>query len=147
MWATGGTETYYCSERTFADQNLRLATLVHENVLAALRKVGYESPDRGVKIGHEPAYPGDPGHHLMMLGPVDDIIVRSSNMPGVLSEPLFITCDVEAELVQREDVQEVLAEAYADAITAFFEVKASRERATGAAAQGGPLLLANCTTE
>ena len=119
--ATGGTETYYCSERPFADKNLRLASLVHENVLAALRRVGYESSDRGLKIGHEPAYPGDPGRHLMMLGPVDDVIVRASEMPGVLSEPMFITCDVEAALMQREDVQEALAEAYAGAIAAFFE--------------------------
>ncbi len=119
--ATGGIETYYCSEREFADQNLLLANLVHENIIAAMKQFGYELPDRGVRIGHEPTYPGDPGGHLMVLGPVDDVIVRASQMPGILSEPMFITCDAEAELMQREDVQDALAQAYADAVVAFFE--------------------------
>ncbi len=122
LWrATGGTETYYCPDRPFGDRNLRLATLVHQNVLAALRSVGHEPSDRGVLIDHAPAYPGDPGHHLMILGPKDEIIVRPSNMPGVLSEPIFITCDAEAYLIVREDAQEALAQAYVDAIVQYFK--------------------------
>ncbi|MCL6430259.1 MAG: N-acetylmuramoyl-L-alanine amidase [Anaerolineae bacterium] len=122
LWrATGGTETYYCPDRPFGDRNLRLATLVHQNVLAALRSVGHEPSDRGVLIDHAPAYPGDPGHHLMILGPKDEIIVRPSNMPGVLSEPIFITCDAEAYLIMREDAQEALAQAYVDAIVQYFK--------------------------
>jgi N-acetylmuramoyl-L-alanine amidase len=122
LWrATGGTETYYCPDRPFGDRNLRLATLVHQNILAALRSVGHEPSDRGVLIDHAPAYPGDPGHHLMILGPKDEIIVRPSNMPGILSEPVFITCDAEAYLVMREDVQDALAQAYVDAIVQYFK--------------------------
>lgn len=122
LWrATGGTETYYCPDRPFGDRNLRLATLVHQNILAALRSVGHEPSDRGVLIDHAPAYPGDPGHHLMILGPKDEIIVRPSNMPGILSEPIFITCDAEAYLITREDVQDALAQAYVDAIVQYFK--------------------------
>jgi N-acetylmuramoyl-L-alanine amidase len=118
---TGGIETYYCPDRPFGRQNLRFATLVHEHILAAIRAYGYDLDDRGLRIDHEPASPGSPGRHLMILGPVDDVIVRASQMPGVLSEPMFITCDAEAELMQWEEVQEILAQAYVDAIVAFFE--------------------------
>jgi N-acetylmuramoyl-L-alanine amidase len=41
-------------------------------------------------------------------------------MPGALSEPFFITCDAEADLMRKPGVQELLAEAYADAIDAYF---------------------------
>ncbi|MDI7277991.1 MAG: N-acetylmuramoyl-L-alanine amidase [Anaerolineae bacterium] len=122
LWrATGGTETYYCPDRPFGDRNLRLATLVHQNILAALRRLGHEPSDRGVMIDHAPAYPGDPGNHLMILGPKDEIIVRPSNMPGILSEPVFITCDAEAYLIIREDAQDALAQAYVDAIVQYFK--------------------------
>ena len=117
---TGGTETYYCPDRPFGDRNLRFAQLVHQNILDALRKLGHEPSDRGVIIDHAPAYPGDPGHHLMLLGPKDEIIVRPSNMPGVLSEPVFITCDKEAYLIARDDAQEVIADAYVAAIVQYF---------------------------
>lgn len=119
--ATGGIETYYCPDRPFGEQNLRLANLVHENIIAAMAEFGYDLPDRGVRIDHEPFFPGDTENHLMILGPVDDVIVRASEMPGILSEPVFITCDAEAELVQREDVQDALAQAYADAIVTFLQ--------------------------
>lgn len=122
---TGGIETYYCSERPFSDQNLRLANLVHRNIIAAAKQFGYDLDDRGVRVGHEPAWPGDPGGHLMVLGPVDDVIVRSSNMPGILSEMMFITCDAEADLMRRDDVQDALAQAFADAVVTFFEEEAT----------------------
>ncbi len=118
--ATGGTETYYCPDRPFGEKNLRLATLVHQNLLATLARVGDEVSDRNIHIDHEIAYPGDPGHHLMILGPKDEIIVRPSNMPGMLSEPMFITCDREAALMARDDVQDALAQAYVDAVVAYF---------------------------
>ena len=118
--ATGGTTTYYCPDRTFADRNLRFANLVHAEVLATVRRFGHEPTDRGVLPDHSLAAPGDAARHLMILGPVDRVIKRASQMPGVLSEPLFITCDVEAALMVREDFQEALADAYVRAIVAYF---------------------------
>jgi N-acetylmuramoyl-L-alanine amidase len=117
---TGGTETYYCPDRPFGDRNLRFAELVHQNILDTLARLGDEVSDRHIHIDHEIAYPGDPGHHLMLLGPQTDIIARPSNMPGVLSEPVFITCDREAYLVARDDAQEALADAYVAAIAQYF---------------------------
>ncbi len=118
---TGGTETYYCPDRPFGKQNLRLAQLVHQNVLATLAKLGDKVSDRGVIIDDAPAYPGDTGGHLMILGPANDIITRSTNMPGILSEPVFITCDREAALVQQPAAQDALAQAYADAVVQYFK--------------------------
>ena len=119
--ATGGTTTYYCPDRPFGDQSLRFATLVHEKVLAMLRAWGHEPTDRKVLIDHAPAVPGDPGGHFVILGPVDEVIKQASQMPGCLSEPLFITCDAEAALMIRPDFQDTLAQAYTDAIVAYFE--------------------------
>jgi len=117
---TGGTTTYYCPDRPFADRSLRFATLVQEQVLATLRRFGYESVDRGVAADHELADGTSDGVHLVMLGPVDKVIKEATQMPGALSEPLFITCDAEAALMARSDVQDALAEAYANAIEAYF---------------------------
>jgi N-acetylmuramoyl-L-alanine amidase len=116
---SGGTETYYCAKRTFSKDNERLANLVHRHILSALVGVGYQPLDWGVLPDEVLAEPGDERQHLMVLGPEDTVIVRASQMPGVLSEPLVITCDAEAALMQRPDVQDALAQAYVDAILAY----------------------------
>ncbi len=117
----GGTTTYYCADRPFADRNLRLATLVHQEVLAAIRSFGYEPADQGVIDDHLLQTPTGKGEHLYILGPHDNVITRPSLMPGVLSEALFLSCEHEAALLARADFRAALAEAYADAIAAYFE--------------------------
>jgi len=119
--ATGGTTTYYCPDRPFAERSLRFATLVQEQVLATLRRFSYEPVDRGVVVDHELADGSSDGMHLVMLGPVDHVIKEATQMPGVLSEPMFITCDPEAALMQRDDFMDALAEGYVEAIEAYFE--------------------------
>jgi len=119
--ATGGTETYYCPDRPFGDDNLRFATLVHENILAAIKGLGLQANDRNVRIDNNE--PGDMGRHLVILGPQNDIIKIATNMPGALSEPMFITCDAEAAALQRPEVLDALADAYVKAIVTFFEEK------------------------
>ena len=119
----GGTTTYYCADRPFAEQNLRLATLVHQEILAAIRSFGYEPADLGVIDDHQLETPTGQGQHLYILGPHDAVITRPSEMPGCLSEPLFITCEDEAALLAQADFREALAEAYANAITAYLEAE------------------------
>lgn len=116
----GGTQTLYCAERPFGEDSHRFACLVHEKLLVALRKVGYESRDRGVMCDADLKVPGAKGAHLILLGPRTERISIPSQMPGVLSETLFVTNDVEAELLRRADVQDALAGAYAEAIDAYF---------------------------
>jgi len=116
----GGTETLYCAERPFAEASYRFACLVHEEVLRALRESGYEPRDRGVLRDEHINVPGAKGKHLLLLGPKTDRIAIPSEMPGVLSETLFVTNDTEAELLQRLDAQDALAAGYAKAVDAYF---------------------------
>lgn len=118
--ATGGATTYYCPDRPFAERSLRFATLVHEQVLATLRRFGHDPIDRRVVVDHELVDGTSDGVHLVMLGPVDHVIKEATQMPGVLTEPMFITCDAEAALMQREDFMDALAEGYVEAIEAYF---------------------------
>lgn len=115
----GGTTTYYCADRPFVDRNLRLATLVHEKVLAAIRSFGYEPADQGVIDDHLLQTPTGKGEHIYILGPHDRVITRPSQMPGALNEALFLTCEPEAALLARADFRAALADAYADAIVAY----------------------------
>ncbi|MBI5955779.1 MAG: N-acetylmuramoyl-L-alanine amidase, partial [Chloroflexi bacterium] len=60
-----GTQTYYCRERPFAEQNRRLALLVQASMLRNLRSVGYLPRDRGAK---EDRSIGKPYGHLFTIG-------------------------------------------------------------------------------
>ncbi|MHB0858834.1 MAG: N-acetylmuramoyl-L-alanine amidase family protein [Anaerolineae bacterium] len=115
----GGTVTYYCADRPFADESLRFATLVQEHLVAAFADVGYETFDREVQDDLVLDDPREPGSHLIVLGPESERIVRPSQAPGALSETCFLTHSEEAKLIRNPKVLDRLALAYADAITAF----------------------------
>jgi N-acetylmuramoyl-L-alanine amidase len=116
----GGPSTFYCADREFADENWRFACLVQYHLVQAIRGLGYDARDRGVEDDLSILVPGKPGSHLIILGPVGERIVRSSQMPGALNETLFLSNDREAELLTDPAAQRVMALAYADAIDAYF---------------------------
>lgn len=115
----GGTVTFYCADRPFSEENLRFATLVQEHLVAAMHELGHDVHDRGVQDDLVLYVPGEPGSHLILLGPESQRIVRPSQMPGALSEPLFITHRGELALARDAAAQRRLALAYADAIDAY----------------------------
>jgi len=115
----GGTITFYCADRTFGEENLLLANLVHQEVLAAFSDLAYDINDRGVEDDKELDVPGGEGKYLILLGPKTDRSVRPSQMPGVLSEALFITHVEEAALAREPAALDRLAEAYTRAIVAY----------------------------
>ncbi len=117
----GGTVTFYNAYRPFADQNKRLASLVQEELVAALRGIGHDVFDRGIQVDHELEAAPEGGRFLILLGPESERIIRPSEMPGVLSETLFLTHDRESELLQDPEALDAIAEAYARAIHRFFE--------------------------
>ncbi len=117
----GGTVVYYCVDRSFADESLRLAELVHEQILLAFAELGHEVRDRGVWDDYVLKEDGEPGEHLLLLGPESERIVRPSQVPGVLSETLFITHEVEGALASDPAALDRLAEAYADALQAYLD--------------------------
>lgn len=117
----GGIQTYYCADREFAQDNYRFAQLVHAFLIAAIHEYGYDIQDRGILDDAVLVTPDSPGRHLIMLGPESERIVRPSQMPGVLSEPLFITHAEEGLLARQPEFLAALAVAYADAIEAYVE--------------------------
>lgn len=117
----GGIQTYYCADRPFGEDNYRFAELIHERLIQAIHDYGYDIHDRGLLDDAVLVTPDSPGKHLIMLGPESERIVRPSQMPGALSEPLFITHAEEGELARDPAFLAVLATAYADAIVAYVE--------------------------
>ncbi len=126
----GGAITFYCADRSFSDESLRFAKLVQEAVLGAFRDMGYEIRDRGVMEDIVLYEPGAPGSYLVLLGPETERIVRPCQVPGILSEPLFITHQREAELARDEAFLDHLATVYADAIDRYFAGHEARPTAT-----------------
>ena len=117
----GGIQTYYCADREFAQDNYRFAQLVHAFLIAAIHEYGYDIQDRGILDDAVLVTPDSPGRHLIMLGPESERIVRPSQMPGALSEPLFITHAEEGLLARQPEFLAALAVAYADAIEAYVD--------------------------
>lgn len=111
----GGVITYYCAERPFSEDSLRFARLVQDSLVTTFRDaLGHDVDDRGVEI--DVAL----GGHLVLLGPESERTARPSEMPAVLSETMFITHWREGELARDPSALRALAEAYADAVEAYF---------------------------
>ncbi len=123
----GGSQTFYCADRPFGDENHRFAVLVHQAVLAAFADLGYQIQDRGVMDDFYLMTPDSTGLHIILLGPESERIVRASQMPGALSEPMYITHEREGELAQDPVALARVAAGYADAVDAFFQGKDPRE--------------------
>jgi N-acetylmuramoyl-L-alanine amidase len=122
--AVGGSETFYDADRTFSEDDRRFATLVQSSVVSALRDTGYADLDRGVTDDTSLESDGFgtlgvPYRHLILLGPAVPGKLRPSQMPGALSEPLFLSNPIEAALAIQPDTQQLLAKAYASAIEQF----------------------------
>jgi N-acetylmuramoyl-L-alanine amidase len=117
----GGIQTFYCADRPFGDDSYRFAMLVHEALTTAIRDYGYDINDRGVLDDRALVTPDSTGAHLILLGPQSARIVRPSQVPGALSEPMFITHAVEGDLARDPVLQKRLAAAYADAVEAYVD--------------------------
>jgi N-acetylmuramoyl-L-alanine amidase len=120
----GGAETFYDSSRPFADQNERFARLVQEAVVSGLLSRGVSVVDRGVAdddslSGEDLGTLGGAYRQLVLLGPPIAGKLRASQMPGALSEPLFLSNPADATAAGRPDVLAALANGYADAIEKY----------------------------
>ncbi len=114
-----GCTTYYCADRPFAERNRALAEMVQAGLLAHLREAGYATvPDLGVR---DDATIGKPHGHLCLTGPTTPVLARASQMPGVVGEALFVTCDDEAGLLKESRILQAIAAGYRDGVQRFFE--------------------------
>jgi N-acetylmuramoyl-L-alanine amidase len=116
----GGTMTLYCADRPFHAESLRFGQLVQAELVAAFQELGHDVHDRGVRPDSSLRTDANADIYLILLGPETERIARSSQMPGILSEPLFLTHHIELALAKDEAVQRRLALAYADAIDAYY---------------------------
>jgi len=116
----GGTVTYYCGHRPFSDRSLRFAELVQRALIETFQSLGHDIRDRGAQSDLVLQTTDHPGRHIILLGPKTERIVRPCQVPGILSESLFITHRREAELARDPAALDALAKAFADAIEAYF---------------------------
>jgi N-acetylmuramoyl-L-alanine amidase len=124
--SNAGSVTGYDADRPFAVENLRLATLIQNDVLAAMNAQGWAIPDDGVVTDDVLGGPAlseaaaDYGH-LLLLGPAEaGYFSTPSQMPGALIEPLFITDPFEGSLAADPLDQKVIAQGLASGIEQYF---------------------------
>ncbi|WAL63881.1 N-acetylmuramoyl-L-alanine amidase [Amycolatopsis cynarae] len=119
-----GATTLYNTGRPFAQANQRLATLLQQNILAALAEAGRPVPDRGIGDdtatgGGQITPAGEAYGHLMLLGPASPGWVdEPSGMPGALVEPLFLSNPRDAATAADPAGQAAIATGIARAVEA-----------------------------
>jgi N-acetylmuramoyl-L-alanine amidase len=127
--SSAGSITGYDTARPFVAENLRLATLVQDDVLASMNADGWQIPDDGVvsdtTLGGPPLTAAAAAYgHLMLLGPADPPwFATPSQMPGALIEPLFITDPFEGSIADGTVGQQAIAEGMAEAVQQYFASK------------------------
>jgi N-acetylmuramoyl-L-alanine amidase len=130
-----GSITAYDAVRPFAAKNLRLATLVQDDVLAAMNRQGWGIPSEGVQSDDQlgsslNASVADSYGHLLLLGPAKPgFFTTPSRMPGALIEPLFITDPFEGSVANSSRGQHVIAEGLLQAVEQYFRPARRRTKA------------------
>ena len=120
-----GSVTGYDTARSFSAQNLRLATLIQNDVLGAMNAQSWGIPNLGVVDDSQLGGPalsaaGADYGHLLLLGPADPgWFTTPSQMPGALIEPLFITDPFEGTQAASPSGQEVIAGGLAQAVEQY----------------------------
>ena len=138
-----GSVTTYDTARPFRAANLRLATLVQRDTLAAMDAQGWAIPDDGVTEDSAegslvPSSSSSPlaeaaAHygHVLLLGPADPgFFATPSTMPGALIEPLFVTDPFEGSLAASPSAQRVIATGIARAVEQYLRTPSGGTSAT-----------------
>ena len=110
--SVGGPSTFYYDDRRFGDRSARLARIIQDEMVAALGDIdagSWEPYDHGALI-----YP-----YYVLRGYDPPRLRRPTQMPGVLSEGLFLSSDRELRLLKRPMVRQAMAVAYYDAIAKY----------------------------
>jgi N-acetylmuramoyl-L-alanine amidase len=137
-----GSVTGYDAARPFAAQNLRLATLVQDDVLASMNRHGWQIPSGGVQQDDQlgstvNSSTGDSYGHLLLLGPAKrGWFSTPSLMPGALIEPLFITDPFEGSIADSGTGQQAIASGIAEAVEQFLKPPAKHAPARSRPSRG-----------
>ncbi len=127
-----GSLTAYDSARSFAADNLRLATLVQHDVVSDMDAQGWAIPDDGVQtdgsLGSFVGNASDGGiageaaayQHLLLLGPAaPGYFTTPSQMPGAVIEPLYLTDPYEGSIADSSLGQQTIARGIATAVEQY----------------------------
>ena len=128
-----GSVSTYDTGRPFSAANLKFATLLQSDILAAVNAQGWNIPNDGVvSDATEGSSVGDPADgglaaesanydHLLLLGPASPgYFSTPSQMPGAVIEPLFLTDPFEGSIAASGKGQEVVAKGIALAVEQYF---------------------------
>jgi N-acetylmuramoyl-L-alanine amidase len=119
--STGGPSTFYVEERTFGHRSARLARAIQEAMVAAIGRISagdWLPYDHGALI-----YP-----YYVLRDYDPPRLLRPTQMPGVLSEGLFLSNPRELRLLKQPRVRQAMAVAYYHAIAEYL---AGRESHVG----------------
>ena len=104
--ALRGTEVYFNGDN-YRAESMVLGTLIHNELLGALRESGYAAVDRGLR---EDLTAGKPyGHFFSLRGP----------FPSVLVESLFLSNPGEAETLHQDRTLDAVADGIAQGIARY----------------------------
>jgi N-acetylmuramoyl-L-alanine amidase len=114
-----GTAVFYDPDRAFGDESRMLATSIYDALIDTFLRLGYDAPQNGVLNDSMTAAAELTGTgHTFLLGESPGF--RTTQMPGMIGEALFVTNDAEAALLRRDDVRQAIAQGYKDGIDAYF---------------------------
>jgi N-acetylmuramoyl-L-alanine amidase len=143
-----GSVATYDTDRPFSAANLKIATLLQDDVMADMNAQGWNIPNDGVvSDATEGSSVGDPAegglaaesanyNHLLLLGPSSPgYFSTPSQMPGAVIEPFFLTDPFEGSIAVSSSGQEVVAKGIASAIEQYF-APASTHSATTTTSAG-----------
>jgi N-acetylmuramoyl-L-alanine amidase len=105
-----GPETWYCGQNQQASANQRLAAMVQQATMDALREYGYFPPNRGIVEDAERHHSGDFCQF---------VVTRETVVPSALLEFLFLTNDDDARVLADDRSHQILARYVAVAIDRF----------------------------
>jgi N-acetylmuramoyl-L-alanine amidase len=112
--ALRGTTIYYDAAEPFFLRSQYFAGLLSAETLAALKKLGYTSFDRGVQLDSQAV---GQGSYFYILGPD---AARPIKMPGALAEGLFLTNALDATQLRDPKIIDGIAGAYAQSVFDYY---------------------------
>ncbi len=115
---TRGTSTWFADSHPQGARGRVFGQLVQAELLAGLRDAGYADPiDQGA---NDDTPLQKPYGHLFLVGPQTPRVARVSAMPGIVGESLYVSSDVESQLLASEPIQRAIAAAYRRGVEAYF---------------------------
>lgn len=120
-----GIQGLYCAtdDCPFPQETKRLGGILLERLKVTLGEAGYPIEKSELRNDLWQDAGEDEPRHLFLLGPAEmPRHPRATRMPGVIIEAFYVTSPTEAEYLNREEVRQMIALAYADGLQEYLTV-------------------------